>query len=284
MITGLDHVVLVLPSIGAAEEAYASLLGREPDWRGEDGAGAAHVIFQLENTAVEIMAPHGEGPLASRLQGMVEAGGAGLASLVFATGDLAGAHAVCERRALGPGAITHGESLEAASGRRRSLSRFRLDDGATHGVRIFLLQRGADDPLLCRPAGPEAVGALDHVVINTPDPDRAAGLYGARLGLRLALDRASREWDMRLMFFRTGGLTVELAHRLSAGLARGPDRLWGLSWRVGDIEAAHARLGSGGSRRNGFELSAIRTGRKAGSRVFTVRSEALGAPTLFIGQ
>ena len=122
------------------------------------------------------------------------------------------------------------------------------------------------------------VHALDHLVINTPNPDRAMALYGAKLGLRLALDRSAPEWGVRLIFFRTGGLTVEIAHRLGQGEdAAGPDNFWGLTWRVGDIEAAHDRLAG-----LGFNVSDVRTGRRAGTRVFTVRDGTMGVPTLFI--
>jgi catechol 2,3-dioxygenase-like lactoylglutathione lyase family enzyme len=122
------------------------------------------------------------------------------------------------------------------------------------------------------------VHALDHLVINTPNPDRAMALYGAKLGLRLALDRSAPEWGVRLIFFRTGGLTVEIAHRLGQGEdPAAPDSFWGLTWRVGDIEAAHDRLA-----KLGFNVSDVRTGRRAGTRVFTVRDGTLNVPTLFI--
>ena len=42
-----------------------------------------------------------------------------------------------------------------------------------------------------------------------PDPERAAALYGARLGLDMALDRSHPDWG-RLMFFRCGDLIVEV--------------------------------------------------------------------------
>src|SRR5262249_48905886 len=57
MITGLDHVLLVCPSIDAGEAAYSTLLGREPDWRSHDPGGSTTIIYQLTNTAFEIMAP-----------------------------------------------------------------------------------------------------------------------------------------------------------------------------------------------------------------------------------
>ena len=52
MITGLDHVLLVCPSIDDAENTYTNLLGREPDWRSHDAGGQNTVIYQLENTAL----------------------------------------------------------------------------------------------------------------------------------------------------------------------------------------------------------------------------------------
>jgi hypothetical protein len=95
--------------------------------------------------------------------------------------------------------------------------------------------------------------------------------------LRLALDRSNADWDMRLMFFRTGALTVELAHRLSAGVGNQPDRLYGLSWRVADIDAAHARLV-----RAKLAVSDVRQGRRPGTRVFTVKDGTINTPTLIL--
>jgi catechol 2,3-dioxygenase-like lactoylglutathione lyase family enzyme len=277
MITGLDHVLLACPSIDDGEAAYSTLLGREPDWRSSDPGGAATVIFQLANTALEIMAPVGGGPLARRLHSLIDEDGPGLKSLIFGTDDINDARREFDRRGLKPDEPAAGESVDPSTGKVRYWSRFRLDDNAAHGVRIFTLQRKQPDPVQPKPAEPGAVNELDHVVINTPNPDRAAALYGARLGLRLALDRSNPDWDMRLMFFRTGALTVELAHRLSDGIGNQPDRLYGLSWRVGDIEAAHARL-----TRAGLPVSPVRAGRRPGTRVFSVRDGTMNTPTLIL--
>jgi catechol 2,3-dioxygenase-like lactoylglutathione lyase family enzyme len=279
MITSLDHVLLVCPSIDDGEALYTALLGREPDWRAQDPGGAATCIFQLENTALEIMAPSGGGPLARRLHAILDADGPGLKSLIFASADVGAAKAVLDRRGLKPDDITVGESLDPYSGKSRSWYRFRLDETQTSGVRIFVLERKPNDPLAYKPAGPGAAHAMDHVVVNTPNPDRACALYGARLGLRLALDRSNTDWDSRLMFFRTGEVTVELVHRLSKGIGQQPDRLFGLTWRVMDIEAAHARMTQAG-----FSVSEIRAGRRAATRVFTVREGTLGVPTLILSQ
>jgi catechol 2,3-dioxygenase-like lactoylglutathione lyase family enzyme len=277
MITGLDHVLLVCPSIDEGEEAYSTLLGRDPDWRSSDPGGSASVIFQLENTALEIMAPAGGGPLARRLHSLLDQDGAGLKSLVFSSDNLSADRGVFDRRALKPEEISKGESSDSFRTQARYWERTRLDDAATHGVRIFALQRRFDDPLVHRPGDDGAAAALDHVVVNTANPDRAAALYGARLGLRMALDRSNPDWDMRLIFFRIGGLTVELAHKISEGISNKPDRLWGLSWRVPDIVAAHARL-----EKTNLPITSIRAGRHPGTKVFSVRDGTMGVPTLVL--
>jgi catechol 2,3-dioxygenase-like lactoylglutathione lyase family enzyme len=118
---------------------------------------------------------------------------------------------------------------------------------------------------------------LDHVVVRTPDPERAAALYGARLGLDMRLDRSNPAWGARLMFFRCGDLIVEIAHDLTAGVSSGPDRLWGLSWRVPDAASTRTRLEAAG-----LDVSEVHPGRKPGTRVFTVRDRTCGVPTLVL--
>lgn len=125
---------------------------------------------------------------------------------------------------------------------------------------------------------PGALTALDHVVIQSAAPERALALYGARAGLDLRLDRTEPRWGTRLLFFRCGDLVVEVMHNLAAGISTEPDRLWGLSWRTDDLDAARARLAA-----SGIDVSAIRPGRKPGTRVFTLRDGTSGVPTLVVG-
>ena len=278
IIRALDHVVIAVRSLDAAVATYHTLLGRAPIWRAEaHGGGATVVTFALANVAVELMAPSGDGETAARLRAVLDAQGDGLASLAFATDDLARAHRRLARLGLEPEPIADGESVDAATGRRRRFRRTRAATARTHGVRIFLLDQ---PPLPLSPANvaePAAVAGLDHVVIRTPDPERATALYGARLGLDMRLDRANPAWGARLLFFRCGDLIIEVAHDLAAGLGSGPDRLWGLSWRVPDAAAARARLKSAG-----LDVSEVRPGRKPGTHVLTLRDGTCGVPTLLL--
>ncbi|MEZ5998531.1 MAG: VOC family protein [Hyphomonas sp.] len=276
MITGVDHLVLVVPEIGAGEAVYAALLGRAADWRAQADDGSATAVFRLANMSLELMAPVGDGPVGDRLREIIEANGPGLTSVVFGTDDISAAHHRLTRRGLKPSDIAPGESTNEIDGKTRKWRRFRCSDAETAGIKTFLIQPEAPLPLQGVEDG--GVVSLDHVVIDTPNPDRALGLYGARLGLDLALDRNAPEWKTRFLFFRTGGLTFEVIHRLGETLdPAANDRIWGLTWAVDDLAAAHARLSAAG-----FNISEIRKGRKPGSTVFTVRDGTMNVPTLFI--
>lgn len=278
MIAGLDHVVVAVRDLRAAVADYETLLGRAASWQAEaPGGGAEAAAFGLANVAVELIAPSGDGPGAERLRAVLDTQGEGLASMAFAVDDLEAAHRRLGRVGLAPEPIIAAGAADRASGQVRRWRRTRASTEATGGVRIFLVQGDPVPPSALVGAEPAAVAALDHVVIRTPDPDRAAGLYGARLGLDLRLDRSSQEWGARLLFFRCGDLIVEIAHDLAAGVSAGPDRLHGLSWRVPDAEAARRRLHAAR-----VDVSPVRAGRKAGTRVLTVRDRTGGVPTLLL--
>ncbi len=126
---------------------------------------------------------------------------------------------------------------------------------------------------------PDGVTAIDHVVIHSPDLERARALWRDRLGLRLALDRAFPDRGLRMLFFRSGGVTLEFVGTLTSPADRsGPDRLWGIAYRVNDLNACCARL-----LRAGIDVSDIRPGHKPGTQVATVRSGTERVPTLLIG-
>ncbi|MEA2909700.1 MAG: hypothetical protein QOJ15_1781 [Bradyrhizobium sp.] len=276
MISGLDHIVALVGDIAAATTAYQMLFARSPAWR-NSGDGADRVLFTLDNMTLELMSPSGDGAAAKRIRAVMAEQGEGLASLCFRSGDIAKMHRRLDRLMLKPEPVTEVESRDAISGAILSWKRTRAAREATRGVRLFFLELAKERPLSVRTTT-ASITAMDHVVIATADPERAAALYGARLGLDMALDRSHPDWG-RLMFFRCGDLVVEIVQRPDKDTAADPahDKLWGLSWRVADIEATRARLAAAG-----VDVSDVRNGRKPGTRVLTVRSHTCGIPTLLV--
>ena len=274
MITGLDHVVVLVRDIAAGEAAYQTLFARTPAWRNSSD-GADRVLFTLDNMTLELMAPSGEAGNAERIRAVMAEQGEGLASICFRTNDIAKMHRRLDRLTLRPEPITEAESRDTTSGATLSWKRTRAATDTTRGVRLFFLELAKERPLSVR-TSPASVTAMDHVVVATADPERAAALYGARLGLDMALDRSHPDWG-QLMFFRCGDLIVEVVHRPGKDTDAARDRLWGLSWRIADADATRARLAS-----EGLDVSDVRTGRKPGTRVLTVRSGTCGIPTLLV--
>ena len=231
MINALDQI-----AVAGSAEVYETLLGRHS----QDGC------VRTGNVAI-----------------VFSADGGPLSSMTFATGDLAKAARLLERRGV---PATKGETLD-------------LSSAATHGVAIALVERhGKPAPSPATVDDASAIAGLDHVVIRTPNPERAVAFYAGRLGLDLRLDRSNPEWGSRLLFFRCGDLVVEVAHDLKKGVSDGPDHLWGLSWRASDIAKAHARLKGAN-----VDVSPVRTGRRPGTEVFSVNSHTEGVPTIVIG-
>jgi catechol 2,3-dioxygenase-like lactoylglutathione lyase family enzyme len=247
VIHALDCVTLAAASPAAAVHDYATLL------EAEAGTGVGGAVLHLANVRLDFVQA-----------GAHDAGG--LAGLTFAVADLAKAENLLARRGL---RVHRDEALQQAGGRRLYIA-----TDSTHGVPMSLMERAPSPPA----AVPPAATTLDHVVVRSANPERAVALYGGRLGLSLRLDRSEPSWGARLLFFRCGDLVIEIAHDLKAGVSDEPDRLWGLSWRVPDLPAAHVRLKAAG-----LAVSDVRRGRRPGTRVFTVRDHTAGVPTLVLG-
>jgi catechol 2,3-dioxygenase-like lactoylglutathione lyase family enzyme len=240
MIDALDHLTVRASFRDGAVGSYETLLGR----RAEDGR------LRLGNVGLAIED---------------HASTAQLSAMVFATASLDKAQRLLERRAVPS---------------ERDGDRLMLSTQATHQVPIALVERATlpePSPLL-KSSEAASITALDHVVIRTPNPERAVALYGGRLGLDLRLDRSSTDWGSRLLFFRCGDLVVEIARDLKKGVSDGPDQLWGLSWRTPDIARCNERL-----KKAGVEVSEPRNGRRPGSQVFSVQSHTANVPTIVIG-
>ncbi|WFU38677.1 VOC family protein [Bradyrhizobium sp. CB82] len=274
MITGLDHVVALVSNIAAARAAYQTLLARAPAWQ-NSGEGADRVLFTLDNMTLELMAPSGFSVTADRMRALLDDHEGVLASLCFRVADIGKMHRRLDRVALKPEPVAEIESRDEESGAVLHWKRTRTATELTRGVRMFFLELAGQRPISAvTDVGP--IEGLDHVVVATEDSERAAALYGARLGLDMALDRSHHDWG-QLMFFRCGDLIVEVVRRPVADGDLSHDRLFGLSWRVADIEATRARLIAAG-----VGVSEVRNGRKPGTRVMTVRSRTCGIQTILL--
>jgi len=201
------------------------------------------------------------------------------------------------RLLLGVGSVGIGDGIERFQLRRGAIE---IGRGAPKAAVCFAAERGDDlgawptapedhhglevqvvsVPLIEAPAAPpNGVEAIDHVVVHTAAPDRVIAHWRDRLGLRLALDRAFPDRGLRLLFFRSGGLTLEFASQLGAaeGSEGAADVIYGISYRVPDVDACRTRL-----LRHGLDVGEVHNGMKPDTRVASVRSGTAGIATLLI--
>jgi len=285
MLQNLDHAIVAVRDLAAGARTYTALLGRGPSWRGEHPAlGTANVLYRLDNTYLELLSPQREGDLAENLRAQLGEKGDGLLGLAFGTQDADACREALAERGLHPAAPRKGLGRDRDSGAVREFLSVLLPPDESRGVLLFAIQH-LSPPDLLPPAGlaapaAGAVTGVDHVVVRTSDAEAAKQLYGRKLGIRLALDRSFEQWGARLLFFRIGGLTIEIAASLGEEVESGAaDDLWGMAYRVPDADAARERLA-----REGFDVSEVRRGRKPGTRVLTVRSGTHGVATLCLEQ
>ena len=274
MLTRLDHIVLLTTDLNAGKLDYETLLGG-PAALTAKGEHYDTALFKTGNMNLELMSPRSESA-ARRTAEILGDRKSALTSLAFASKDIDEAHHLLTRRGALPSA-------------KNNKGNFRLNDDVCAGIKTFILTSQNQDKdkdqesdkeraaqLSCLPRGL----CLDHLVINTPNPNRAIAHYGARLGIRFALDRTHKDWGARFMFFKLDGIVLEVIHRLDANHnPEDSDEIWGLTWKVNNLSDTHDRL-----KDNGVTVSKTKPGRKPGTQVFTAKSHSAGIPTLFIEQ
>jgi catechol 2,3-dioxygenase-like lactoylglutathione lyase family enzyme len=284
LVHSLDHVVVLVRDLESAAADTSTLFAREPSWRGSHAAlGTANVLFRLSNTYLELLAPAGAAGISGLLGAWLDERGEGPLGFAFGTQDAGLCAEGLRKQGYAANEPSEGENRESTSGALRRWRHVMLPPSATRGLLVFAVQHHSPPdslPLAACSGDPRAAASgLDHLVVQTDDLEAARELYGGGFGIRLALDRTFGERDTRILFFRVGGATLEVAGRPGPPptLSEAPDRIWGLAWKVGDVDAAQRRLAAAG-----FDVSEVRSGRKPGTRVCTVRGPTHGVETLLI--
>jgi catechol 2,3-dioxygenase-like lactoylglutathione lyase family enzyme len=270
----LDHIVIAVRDLEAARASYQRLLGRAPSWRGRHPAyGTANVLFRLDNTYVELLAPAGGAPSDSpwlrALRDQLDGAGEGLYAFALGTDKIDAAVACARERGIDALDPADGDGLDESTGARRAWRNARIRPESLRGVRAFFIEHRAGELPPARPAaGRGVVTGVDHLVLGSSDIDASLALWrdGFGLDLRATVDWPPSGGGSRLHFLRLGGpensAVLELAGEAAPATRGARDALWGVSYRVDDVAATVERL-----RAAKVTVSEVREGRAPGSRV-----------------
>lgn len=263
----VGRIRLAVGDLSAAIEQYTVFLGSPPIWVGKSiEAGVGLAVFCLANTAIELFEaetssayieeivldhpdiPRGDWEPLPGLSVTTE-------PVVYDGED----GPLFDDIAHLPAAGTRGLPISLAAGRFVGALRSMIGEA--------------------QPAK-DCVQGVDHVVVNSHDPEASIRLFGeGGLGIRLALDQTVEAWGGRMLFFRAGGLTIEVvsSEKMQALGTDAADFYWGIAYKVEDLNATSLALLA-----RGVKLSEVRKGRKPGTVVATIKSHDLGIPTLLI--
>ena len=276
MLDSLDHIIIAVEDLSIAIENYTKLLGFPPTWRGEHpGQGTENALFPLDNLYVELLASNGEGPGSDMIKGFLELNGEGLSGIALGTSDIQAAKNKLDGMEIDVGNLIEGEGKDEDSREIRTWKNLFLPFSLTRGVFTFLIQHEEGSLPTHKEKVDSQVNKLDHVVINTNDPEGLISLYRDTYGIRLALDQTVEKWGGRMLFFRLNHTTLEIIGKEDGKEPQ--DSLWGLAWVVKDIKVTYDRLIS-----EGVEVTEVKEGRKPNTLVATVKSHTCNIPTLLI--
>lgn len=273
VLSRFDHITIVARAIDSATQSYASLLGHAPTWRGaHPELGTESALFGLSNSLIEITAPRANAEESEGLRGWLDVTGGGLQALALGTDDAASCSKVLRERGVRATPPQAGEA-RGDDGATRQYQTVELSPRVTLGTPVLIVERPDFAALTSATnATADCVHALDHVVIRTANIEATKAAYSTALGLRLALERDIN--GARMLFFRVGGVTLEVIEDTNVG---DTNAFYGATYRVRDLVAAHARVQAAG-----FAISEIREGHKPGTTVFTVRDGTHNVPTLML--
>ena len=276
MIERIDHLIVAVKDLEAAEDNYKKIFGHDPVWRGaHESLGTKNSIFNFNNLYFELLAANGKGAGASLVNSSIEENGEGLAGLVFVSDNIETTKQQLSSKGYELSGLALGEGFDEDAGKKRTWESLFLPNEITRGLFSFAIEHKTGKLDLLDRFTSDCVHKLDHVVINTNDAEGFIRVYEKDLGIRLALDQTVEKWGGRMLFFRLNQTTIEVIARPDEGLSK--DSLWGLAWDVEDLEATHTRL-----TKLGIEASDVKEGRKPNTLVSTIKSNTCNIPTLFI--
>jgi catechol 2,3-dioxygenase-like lactoylglutathione lyase family enzyme len=276
MIKSIDHILVAVEDLDKAVEDYSLVFGFGPTWQGSHPSlGTKNALFPLENMYLELIAKKDEGPLGEFIGEHLVKNGESIFGLALETDDIENAKKKLSANFKVDLEILDGKGLDNITKKERHWKNILIPMDISRTVFTLLIEHTGGTLPEPKDVDESNISRMDHVVINSNDPDGLVDLYKEKYGIRLALDQFIEQWGGRMLFFRTNQTTIE-----AIGIKKdGPpeDSLWGLAWTTNNIKATRKRL-----LQSDVEITDIRKGRKPKTLVATIKSHTSNVPTLLI--
>ncbi len=276
MIKSIDHILVAVKDLEKAVKDYSLVFGFDPTWQGNHPSlGTKNALFPLDNLYFELIAVNDEGPLAEAVSEHIEKNGESIFGLALGTDNIKKAKNELSVSFNTDLEISDGKGVNNISNEERHWRNIFIPKKFSRGIFTLLIQHTKGNLPKHEISDESFISRMDHVVINSNDPDGLIDLYRDKYGIRLALDQFVEQWGGRMLFFRTNHTTIEAIGIKKEGSPE--DFLWGLAWTTKDIKRTHKRLVNAG-----VSITDIKDGRKPKTLVATIKSHCSEVPTLLI--
>ena len=276
MIKSIDHILVAVEDLDKAVKDYSLVFGFGPTWQGSHPSlGTKNALFPFENMYLELIAKEDEGPLGEFIGEHLKKKGESVFGLALETNDIEQAKEKLSLSLKVNLEILDGTGLDNISKKKRQWKNILIPMNISRGVFTLLIEHTSGTLPEHKDADESNITRMDHVVLNSNDPDGLIDLYSKNYGIRLALDQFVEQWGGRMLFFRTNHTTIEAIGIKKDGLPE--DSLWGLAWTTKNIKKTHKRLLDAG-----VSITDVKDGRKPNTLVATIKSHCSNVPTLLI--
>ena len=276
MIKSIDHILVAVEDLDKAVKDYSLVFGFGPTWQGNHPSlGTKNALFPFENMYLELIAKEDEGPLGEFIGEHLKKNGESVFGLALETDDIEAAKEKLSLSLKVNLEILDGMGLDNISKKKRQWKNILIPMNISRGVFTLLIEHTGGALPEHKDTDESNITRMDHVVLNSNDPDGLINLYNKNYGIRLALDQFVEQWGGRMLFFRTNHTTIEAIGIKKDGLPE--DSLWGLAWTTKNIKKTHKRLLDAG-----INVTDIKDGRKPNTLVATIKSHCSNVPTLLI--
>ena len=276
MINSIDHILIAVKDLENSIQEFTTVFGFEPAWRSSHPSlGTENALFLLENTYLELISIKEEGSFSKIISQHLEEKGEGIFGIALGVKDIEMIKEKLSKKIGEDLKILTGKGINNITQDERHWKNIFIPRNITRGVFTLLIEHTKGSLPEYREQESSLINRLDHIVINSNDPDGLIDLYRDKYEIRLALDQFVEQWGGRMLFFRTNHTTIEAIGIKKDGSPE--DSLWGLAWTTKDIKKAHKRLLNAG-----VNITDVKDGRKPNTLVATIKSHCSNIPTLLI--
>ncbi|WP_299975752.1 VOC family protein [uncultured Pseudoteredinibacter sp.] len=278
--SAIDRIMIAVNDLENGVSSYRALLGRYESELGQDNKlGIRYARFRLLNSTLELIAKLPEegsaNPLSRLLSKRLESYGEGIMAIALRSEKMAASRNLLDEQG---GSYTQINADSYLAGEQMLIS----ESAGFMDLGIFIVE--CPDklrlPLAKARAGinpASLIDDVDHIVLNSSDGDGLKSYLAEGLGLSMRLDQSRPEWGARQLFFRVGANILEVMEFLDEKQKAEHDHFWGIAFSVPDLDSCLERLAE-----DSVKVSNSRKGRKAGTKVATVKSSHCGIATLLI--